>query len=196
MKTNDRKNEILDVAETLFFTKGYIQTNTNEIVKEVGIARGTLYHHFKSKDDILLAIIERKVDEIYFKAHKIANNKMSSVEERLINILFAIKINEEQPELLDHLHRPENIRLHTQIEREITKRITPLMTQVVVDGVEEGLFDTSYPQEAIEMIFIYANYLFDYLAEELQVDVMHHKLDAFITNVERLLGASKGYFDF
>ena len=45
-----RRNEILDAAERLFGTKGFDQTSTNDLLAEVGIARGTLYYHFKSKE--------------------------------------------------------------------------------------------------------------------------------------------------
>ena len=52
-EAEERRNEILDVAERLFGTKGFDNTSTNDILKEIGIARGTLYYHFKSKEDIL-----------------------------------------------------------------------------------------------------------------------------------------------
>lgn len=52
-----RRNEILDAAEQLFVTKGFDETSTNDILEQVGIARGTLYYHFKSKEKILDAMI-------------------------------------------------------------------------------------------------------------------------------------------
>lgn len=58
-----RKNEILDAAEHLFVTKGFDKTSTNDILSEVGIARGTLYYHFKSKEEILDALIMRFTQE-------------------------------------------------------------------------------------------------------------------------------------
>ena len=55
----ERRKEILDAAEQLFAAKGYDKTSTNDILEKVGIARGTLYYHFKSKEDILDAVIDR-----------------------------------------------------------------------------------------------------------------------------------------
>ena len=55
----ERKNEILDVAEQLFAEKGFDNASTNDIIKKIGIARGTLYHHFTSKEEILDAIVDR-----------------------------------------------------------------------------------------------------------------------------------------
>ena len=47
-EAEERKNEILDVAERLFGTKGFDGTSTGDILNEIGIAWGTLYYHFKS----------------------------------------------------------------------------------------------------------------------------------------------------
>ena len=55
----ERKNEILDAAEELFAARGYEATSTGDILDRVGIARGTLYYHFRSKEEILDALTER-----------------------------------------------------------------------------------------------------------------------------------------
>ena len=68
----ERRNEILDVAERLFCTNGYDNTSTNDILAEIGIARGTLYYHFKNKEDILDGMIDRILDVIVRKARTIA----------------------------------------------------------------------------------------------------------------------------
>ena len=49
----ERRNEILDAAAELFKQKGFDGTSTGDILEKVGIARGTLYYHFKSKEDIM-----------------------------------------------------------------------------------------------------------------------------------------------
>lgn len=58
-EAEERKKEILDVAEELFTAKGYDNTSTTDILDRVGIARGTLYYHFKSKEEILDVLINR-----------------------------------------------------------------------------------------------------------------------------------------
>ena len=59
----ERKNEILDVAEELFAQKGYDNASTNDIIAKIGIARGTLYHHFGSKEEILDYIVCMSMDK-------------------------------------------------------------------------------------------------------------------------------------
>lgn len=81
-EAEERKNEILDVAERLFGTKGFDNTSTNDILNEIGIARGTLYYHFKSKEDILDAMIERMSRQLIKKAADIFNQKDIPVLQR------------------------------------------------------------------------------------------------------------------
>ena len=58
-EAEERREEILDAAEKLFTAKGFDNTSTGDILDAVGIARGTLYYHFKSKEDILDGAIQR-----------------------------------------------------------------------------------------------------------------------------------------
>ena len=72
-EAEERKNEILDVAENLFMKKGFDGTSTNDILQAVGIARGTLYYHFKSKEDIMDALIHRMSESLLMKASRITS---------------------------------------------------------------------------------------------------------------------------
>lgn len=65
----EREKIILAVARRMFAQKGYYGTNLNDVAKEVGIARGTIYLHFPTKDDLLAAII-RNADEHILKTLK------------------------------------------------------------------------------------------------------------------------------
>lgn len=62
MKHSLVKQNIIETAAHLFYQKGYNLTGINEIIKEAGIAKATLYNHFKSKDDICLAYLDYKND--------------------------------------------------------------------------------------------------------------------------------------
>lgn len=55
------KDKIIDTADTLFYQKGFERTSFADIATSVGIARGNLYHHFKAKNDLLEAVIERRI---------------------------------------------------------------------------------------------------------------------------------------
>jgi AcrR family transcriptional regulator len=57
-----RRDELMAAAEALFLEKGFAATSVDEIVRLADVAKGTFYLHFRSKDDILLALRERFVD--------------------------------------------------------------------------------------------------------------------------------------
>ena len=89
----ERKNEILDVAEELFAEKGFDNASTNDIINRIGIARGTLYHHFGSKEEILDAIVERMTGEGISRAKAIVADKNTPLLERLTGTFLALNID-------------------------------------------------------------------------------------------------------
>lgn len=56
------REQIVDAADRLFYRQGYEHTSFSDIAAAVGISRGNFYHHFKSKDDILDAVIETRLN--------------------------------------------------------------------------------------------------------------------------------------
>jgi len=58
VKTEERRQAILDIAQTLFTQKGFTQTSMSEIAKQLGGSKATLYNYFKSKEEIFAAVME------------------------------------------------------------------------------------------------------------------------------------------
>lgn len=188
----ERKNEILDVAEQLFVEKGFDSASTNDIIKEIGIARGTLYYHFESKEEILDAIVERMGrDKIAHAAAIIADRKVPLLE-RLTGTVLALNVDSGVGvEMLEQMHKPQNALLHQKMQESIVNGVVPLFTKLIEEGNTVGIFDTKYPSYAAEMIVIYSNTAFDELAD-LSPEEMEKKSKAFIYHTERILGAKEG----
>lgn len=189
----ERKNEILDAADELFAQKGFDGTSTNDIIAKVGIARGTLYHHFKSKEDIMDALIDRYSIQLLGNARKCAENKSISLYERIIGVVMALKISGgSSEEIMEHIHRPQNALMHQKIQKVIINGVPPILTEIIVEGIEQGLFNTPFPYECMEMIITYTNTVFDDEVVELSNEEQASRMQAFIFNVERLLDAESG----
>lgn len=181
-----RKNEILDAAERLFVTKGFDRTSTNDILAEVGIARGTLYYHFKSKEEILNAMIERITESLMEKASGIVRQKELPVLQRLTGMVLALNVdNELGREIMEQVHKPQNALMHQKMQEGLLAGITPLLTDLIEEGIAQGICQTDYPAEAAEMLLLYSNTAFDALAEHSRDE---RKIAAFICHTERLLG--------
>lgn len=69
-KGEKRKQELLQIAYRLFLTKGYEETSVDEIIEEAKIAKGTFYYHFKSKEELLEALINKMITEKVEQAKK------------------------------------------------------------------------------------------------------------------------------
>lgn len=188
----ERRNEILDVAERLFCTKGFDNTSTNDILTEIGIARGTLYYHFKSKEDILDAMIERLTNQMVEKASAIALDESIPVLERLTGTMLSLNVDNELGHMvMEQVHRPQNALMHQKLEHMLLGRVNRLITRITEDGIRQGIMHTDYPAEAVEMLMTYSYTAFDslnqYSEEEEQKKVM-----GFVYHAERVLGMKAG----
>jgi len=191
-----RKGEILDAAEKLFAVKGYETATINDILDAVQIAKGTFYYHFKSKEDVLDALIERISGRFLSAAKKIAGNKNIPVFERLLKTFMSIIAGSgTDGKLNDHIHKPQNALMHQKTHELMLKGIPPILTGIIEDGIREKLFDTPYPYESVEMAIAQVIMVFDddYMSGLPQKEQMK-RIKAFIFNMERVFGAAPGSF--
>ena len=119
-----RRAEILDTARRLFTTRGFQSTSVEDILTEVGIAKGTLYYHFSSKEEILRALIARTADGIADRARTIAEGRQPAVL-KLLASAAAARVDEPELELAEELHAPGNAEFHVLTIVETVRRLTP-----------------------------------------------------------------------
>ena len=187
----ERKNEILDVAEQLFAEKGFDNASTNDIIIRIGIARGTLYHHFKSKEEILDAIVNRITNAGIARAKIIVSDKTIPLQDRLTGIILALNVSGDvQEEVFEQIHKPQNALLHQKMQEHLLSGVVPIITTLIEEGNEIGLFDSKYPAEAAEMIMIYSSVAFDEFSD-LSAREIEIKGKAFICHIERILSAKE-----
>lgn len=85
MRESGVKDKILETASRLFYDQGYNQTGINQIIEEADIAKASLYHHFPSKTDLLLAYLDRTHDlwfdelETFLRGRVTAREKLSGM---------------------------------------------------------------------------------------------------------------------
>ncbi|PJJ30620.1 TetR/AcrR family transcriptional regulator [Lacrimispora celerecrescens] len=191
-----RKNEILDAAADLFNSDGYDGTTISAIIEKAGIARGTIYYHFKSKEDILDALIDRRNTEFLAAARQNAEDKSIPVIERLLRTIIAMNGDKDgNSELTRQMHKPQNALMHQKTHQAMMEGIPPILMEIIEDGISEGLFNTPYPYESLEMVVAHINAVFDDYAEKLTGEELLGRVKAFIFNLERLFGAEPGRFD-
>lgn len=151
-----KKEQILDVSLSLFLQKGFDKTSINDILKNLDIARGTLYYHFESKEAIMDAIIERASKEIFSKIESIVKDPKADVFEKIHSLFFAMKMQNVSggEQMIDYLNQPQNALFHEKSNQMVIEKISPLLGRIIRQGVDEKLFDTQFPEESAELILI------------------------------------------
>ena len=136
-KAEERRNEILDAADELFAEKGFDGTSTSAILEKVGIARGTLYYHFKSKEDIMDALIERYTSTMLAKAKTVAADKNIAVNERILRVVMALNVQNEHggQQIMEHVHKPQNALMHRKIQQVIINQVPPILSAIIREGI-------------------------------------------------------------
>lgn len=191
-EAKERKNEILDAAEELFAAKGFDGTSTGDILDKVGIARGTLYYHFKSKEDILDAVVARMTGQMMEKAAEIVENRQLPVLDRMTEAIKALNSDSRiAHEIMEQIHKPQNALMHQKMQDQLIMGIVPILTKLMEEGAVQGICQPEYPEEALEMVMLYANTMFDDLREQSR-EQKQRRIEAFICHTERLLGMEKG----
>lgn len=188
----ERRNEILDVAEELFVTKGYDKTSTNDILERIGIARGTLYYHFKSKEDILNAMIERINEALIAKVRVIASDTKIPVIDRIVMTIAGLNVESDiGKEIIDQVHKPQNALMHQKMQKNLVEGVAPILTGLLEEGNAQGVFHVKYPAQTVEMFIIYSVTVFDD-DYDVQGEGAENRIKAFLYNIEQLLGAEEG----
>ncbi len=191
-EAEERRNEILDVAEELFVTRGYDNTSTNDILDRIGIARGTLYYHFKSKEDILNSIIERVNNSLIARARAIASDTSIPVVDRLVATIAGLRVDTDLgQEIIDQVHKPQNALMHQKMQKHLIDSVVPVITDIVEEGNRQGIFNIRYPAETTEMLILYSGIVFDDDFDDSE-ERSRRRIQAFLYNTEHLLGAAEG----
>ncbi|MBE5106403.1 TetR/AcrR family transcriptional regulator [Bacillus thuringiensis] len=194
----ERRNEILDTAEKLFVTKGYTKTTVNDILKEIGIAKGTFYHYFKSKEEVMDEIIMRIIKADVAKAKAIVSNPNIPVLDKLFRILMeqSPKSGDIKEKMIEQFHQPNNAEMHQKSLVQSIIYLSPVLTEVLKQGIEEGIFSTPYPQETIELLISSAQVIFDDGLFQWKPEEMMRRAIAYIKMMEASVGAKEGSFDY
>jgi AcrR family transcriptional regulator len=187
-----RREEILDAAERLFVAKGYPATTTNDLLDAVGIARGTLYHHFRSKEQVLDGLIARHGDRILVALRHVIDSDLPILPKLMACLAALAPQGPEQTALVSELERVPDAALFVKSLDDVVLRIAPAIAEVVAEGVSAGVLDTAYPVEATRILLTAALALVDNPSLALTGDERAVQFTALLVAAERVLGAQPG----
>lgn len=192
---DERRNEILDIAEKLFHIKGYDKCTINDILKEVGIAKGTFYHYFKSKEEVLDAIVSRYKDVVITKVNEVANNDLITLEEKLMGAFMSMRIIDQLDSgMINEMHKTENALLHQKILNQIVIDVAPILVKIIKEGVDRKVWRCKFPLEYMQIFLASSITLTDEGIFEFDGESQNKIMEALISVLEKMLDVSENSF--
>lgn len=153
-----RRTEIIATAQQLFFSRGFDSVSIADIIRAVGIAKGTFYHYFASKDELLEGIIDVYTERVIAHIEPISADRNRSARERLGEYFReAFFIKAQSPEMLrlglEQMYRAENTLLRIRmVDRSVTV-VAPHLATMIRDGNRQGEFSVPDPENCAEFIY-------------------------------------------
>jgi AcrR family transcriptional regulator len=202
-----KRNEILDAALQLVYSKGYGRMTIQDILERLQISKGAFYHYFDSKAAVLEALVERMVTEqvepllisAVHDPHLTALEKLQAYFDTAVRWKTAKK--DFVMELMRVWYSDENALARQKMYKLMVAHVSPLFLEIIQQGVSEGTFTTPYPEYAGQVTISLIQGLGDTFAEMLLAaetkpdQLLEHArtlLVAYNDAFERILGAPKG----
>lgn len=202
-----KRNEILDAALQLVYSKGYDKMTIQDILDQLQISKGAFYHYFDSKVDVLEAVIERmateQVEPIF---HSIVEDPNLSALEKLhhyFDMSTRWKTSKKAfvMELVKVWYSDENALARQKMLARTVEHMAPFFTKIIEQGVREGSFTVPHPKVASQVTI---NLIYDlayesgqmFIAEDVKESDNLRRIEtlyaAYSDVLERVLGAPKG----
>lgn len=200
-----RRDAFLDVAQRLIVTKGYEEMSIQDVLDQLETSRGALYHYFDSKQDLLDGVVDRFADAAMARVDSVLTDPELPALTKLERALGGIaQFKAERKELvlaiLEVWQSDGNALVRERVRRLTAERMTPILTLVINQAVDEGLIRTADPEETARVL-LYLIYGYQELASEQLLgrqagtvsfeQVMKSNL-AFREAFERILGVPPG----
>ncbi|MFI5956368.1 TetR/AcrR family transcriptional regulator [Cryptosporangium sp. NPDC051539] len=164
MSLDDRRREIITAAAGLFDRDGYSRTSMDDIAKTVGIAKPTLYHYFRSKEEILSSIHEEFIDLLLAKEERRRRAGLPPEQmllEVMVDILELMETHHGHLRVFFEHHRelPDAARPGMRAKRD---RYEEAVTRTIEAGVTSGVFRDLEPRLTALGLFGMCNWAYQW----------------------------------
>ncbi|WP_371379355.1 TetR/AcrR family transcriptional regulator [Sporomusa aerivorans] len=185
-----RIDEILDAAEPLFSANGYRKTTISDIAKQMGVAQGMLYYYFKSKEEILEALINRQISTLLTDVKKTASSPDTIPPRKIEFMIYALFRTAQYKDglFLDFLYDEKHLHIKNKIFRQATLLLKPWLLKIIEEGARKHYFHVSHLPTAMTFIMSIMLCLGDSLCEKIPEEIMAHHLNMAESLIEKALG--------
>ena len=182
----ERRNEIIETAGKLFEEKGYEQTQVQDIVNEIGVAKGLFYYYFKSKDEVMEELADRYADAIIDAVNKLIDKDIATFDK--INRIFQIFIDSAEKKfgIFMGILNVKNGITHERIFFNVWKKMVPLVTELILSGNDNGECNCSDPNFITEFLVSGLFNIMNQISPDEKIDYLKEKLPTIKTMILKL----------
>ena len=182
----ERRNEIIETAGKLFEEKGYEQTQVQDIVNEIGVAKGLFYYYFKSKDEVMEELADRYADAIIDAVNKLIDKDIATFDK--INRIFQIFIDSAEKKfgIFMGILNVKNGITHERIFFNVGKKMVPLVTELILSGNDNGECNCSDPKFITEFLVSGLFNIMNQISPDEKIDYLKEKLPTIKTMILKL----------
>ena len=202
---DERKNEILDTAQRLFYEKGYEQTSINAIIGEIGVSKGAFYYYFDSKENLLDSLVDRSalaiselIDEV------LDNDDLDSIEK--LNRVFTVSGMWKSKNIdfikayIKVIYDEKNMLLLYKMQSKNVEIMAPVFSKIIKQGMAEGKMDTPFPDDVGKLLMMVGNDIGRTTSKHLlEIDENPQSIEPLLKTfllyeniIERILGIEEG----
>ena len=154
----EREALILQVAEEVLMDKGYYETSMDEIASRVGVAKGTVYLHFPSKEDLVVAIFEQDTQKLLQQIDITLATDMSPRKklEAIFQVMYGGLFSRRIQLLYSIYNNPELRRVFLEKKacmRDLFEHLASSMSSLFEEGKAAGEFDATLPTPVMRSAF-------------------------------------------
>lgn len=212
----ETRNLIIETAGRLFLEKGYEHTSIQDIIDHLGgLSKGAIYHHFKSKEEIMMAVGDKFYASSEIRMNEICQRTDLSGREKLQEVFRVSLDTPAQAEMAtvapDMLKNPQLLAMF--LKDSVQGEAPDLLTPIIEEGIRDGTIETDYPRELAEVLMLIGNIwinpmiyqssteevlkkveFFKYLTEKLGLDVITEDMIEKIKHFSDVFHENEGKF--
>jgi AcrR family transcriptional regulator len=158
---DEKKQAILDVAERLFYLKGYEQTSVQDLLDVLKTSKGSFYHHFESKYTLLETLCAEKAEKALALAEEALGKETESLSRLNAALHFAIPIREGEEQfltlLLPMIFSENGRALYAEYCQALNQTFRPVINMLLMQASAEGMVHLYHPEHTADMLMALLN---------------------------------------
>lgn len=195
MHNNKKSDLILDSMQKLMLKKDTRSISVSEIAREAGIGKGSIYYYFKSKEEIVDAVIERSYSDAIRQAQELVQAPGLDALTKM-EIIFRTcrdsSIELSRQEAGSYMELQQSALLHQQYIYIMIRNLRPILADIIRQGNQEGTISCSSPDEVAEIVLIILTIKFDTYLSNSDLTQTQKTLDVFTYMLETSFQIEKG----